>query len=74
MNQAAGAIIAFPCQGEARLRVALRKLELALDDQALAFQEFRLNMWSGPHQTGHMACWMDCCWMNSRGEWKRNPL
>lgn len=44
MNQAAGAIIAFPCQGEARLRVALRKLELALDDQALAFQEFRLNM------------------------------
>jgi hypothetical protein len=43
MNQAAGAILAFPCKPEARLRAALRALELALDDQALAFQEFRLN-------------------------------
>ncbi len=37
-------VIAFPNKPEDRLRVALRELELALADQSLAFQEFRLNM------------------------------
>lgn len=37
-------IISFPNKPEDRLRVALRELEHALADQALAFQEFRLNM------------------------------
>lgn len=37
-------VIAFPNKPENRLRVALRELEQALSDQALAFQEFRLNM------------------------------
>jgi len=38
------AIIAFPQKPEDRLRVALRDLEAALEDQAMAFQEFRLNL------------------------------
>ena len=37
-------VIAFPNKPEDRLRVALRELEQALNDQALAVQEFRLNM------------------------------
>lgn len=37
-------VIAFPNKPEDRLRVALRELELALADQSLAFQEFRMNM------------------------------
>ena len=37
-------VITFPNKPEDRLRVALRELETALTDQALAFQEFRLNM------------------------------
>ena len=37
-------VINFPNKPEDRLRVALRELEHALSDQALAFQEFRLNM------------------------------
>ena len=42
MNQSQ--VICFPNKPEDRLRVALRELEQALSDQALAFQEFRLNM------------------------------
>lgn len=38
------AIIAFPQKPEDRLRVALRDLEAALDEQAMAFQEFRMNL------------------------------
>lgn len=38
------AIIAFPQKPEDRLRVALRDLEAALDEQAMAFQEFRVNL------------------------------
>ncbi len=38
------AIIAFPQKPEDRLRVALRELEAALEDQSMAFQEFRVNM------------------------------
>ena len=37
-------VISFPNKPEDRLRVALRELETALSDQAIAFQEFRLNM------------------------------
>ena len=37
-------VITFPNKPEDRLRVALRELEQALSDQALAVQEFRLNM------------------------------
>ena len=37
-------IIRFPNKPEDRLRVALRELEIALSDQSLAFQEFRMNM------------------------------
>jgi len=36
--------------------------------------EHRPTKWKGPPQTGHMAWWTDCCWMNSRGERKCNPL
>ncbi len=42
MNRAE--VISFPNKPEDRLRVALRELEHALSDQALAFQEFRMNM------------------------------
>jgi hypothetical protein len=44
MNHAATAIIAFPSRAEDRQRLAQRGLEPALDEQVLAFQEFRLNM------------------------------
>lgn len=37
-------LIRFPRRPEDRLRVALRELEVALEEQALAFQEFRANM------------------------------
>ncbi len=37
-------VIVFPNKPEDRLRVALRELENALSEQAIAFQEFRLNM------------------------------
>lgn len=37
-------IIAFPQQPEDRLRAALRRLEDALAEQKLAFQEFRTNL------------------------------
>jgi hypothetical protein len=37
-------VITFPNKPADRLRVALRELELALADQAMAFQEFRMNM------------------------------
>ena len=37
-------VIRFPNRPEDRLRSALRELEEALADQAMAFQEFRVNM------------------------------
>lgn len=43
-DTAPAAIIAFPQRPEDRLRVALRDLEAALEDQSLAFQEFRMNL------------------------------
>ena len=37
-------LVPFPQRPEDRLRVALRELERALEEQAVAFQEFRANM------------------------------